>query len=83
MAFHLYLSIFHFGQIKANPWEKNLASNWFSPFCAKSKNKTHFKWMQFAFGGHMGFALKPSPFESTGPRPSGMTMLRDLGSHIP
>lgn len=38
MAFHLYLSIFHFGQIKGKPWEK-LGQQLVLPFGPRAKTK--------------------------------------------
>ncbi len=82
-AFHLYLSIFHFGQIKGEAWEK-LDQQLVLPFAPKPKTKRTLS------GGHLRLVAiwdlpwKLSSFESieyTGP--SGMLMLRDLVSNFP
>lgn len=46
MAFQLYLSIFHFGQIKGKPWEK-LGPKLVLPFALKAKTKRTLS------GGHL------------------------------
>lgn len=38
-AFHLYLSIFHIGQIKGKPWEKKLGQQLVLLFAPKVKTK--------------------------------------------